>query len=348
MIVHVCAFTTTGRQLIDRLQTALPEYLFVARTAEQTLQQWAEDAFKKHLPLLFIGAAGIAVRTIAPFVQDKTTDSPVLVMDETGVYVIPLLSGHLGGANELARTIAAVTGAQAVITTATDVQHCFAVDVFAQKNALSIVNRDGIQQVSSLLVNGSGPVTLWAEPSITVDSRQMPPELSLLDGTVQPGFAHIMITSQPLSADSLHSSCCINLVPKMLCAGIGCKKGKAFEELLDFLTDTLQRQGLPVEEIASVHSIDLKKKEVGLMTLAQYLHVPFTVFTAEELAAVPGTFSESAFVEQTTGVSNVCERSAMAGAGKDATLVLAKTARDGMALALAQREDLTVRFRCYM
>ncbi len=337
MILSACAFTQNGNQLITRLQETLPDCLVTIRQQNQSLQQWAAWCFERRISLLFVGAAGIAVRTIAPFVQDKITDSPVLVMDETGTYVIPLLSGHLGGANNLARTIAAATGAQAVITTATDVQNRFAVDVFAAENGFFIVNRDGIQKVSSLLVNGKGPVTMWISPAVTLENRQLSPDLELISSSKMPDFAHILITETALPEDQRASRCLINLVPKTLCVGVGCKKGKSFEELRDFLYATMESHSINADLLYSINSIDLKKKEEGLMTLAQYLHVPFTVFSAEALAAIPGSFTESAFVEQTTGVSNVCERAAMAGAGKDATLILNKTSRDGMTLAIAAR-----------
>lgn len=104
--------------------------------------------------ILFIGAAGIAVRYIAPWVKDKYTDSAVLVMDERGRYIIPLLSGHVGSAVETAKEIAACIKVVPVITTATDVQGKFAVDVFARKNGLAITDREMAKAISAAVLEG--------------------------------------------------------------------------------------------------------------------------------------------------------------------------------------------------
>lgn len=104
--------------------------------------------------MIFIGACGIAVRSIAPFVASKKTDPAVLVVDECSRFVISLLSGHLGGANELAGTAAKILDAMPVVTTATDLHQCFAVDVFAKKNDCGILNMKGAKEVSAALLAG--------------------------------------------------------------------------------------------------------------------------------------------------------------------------------------------------
>ena len=114
---------------------------------QRPLNDWAREMFASMDALIFIGATGIAVRAIAPLVQDKFYDPAVLVMDELGQFCILLLSGHVGGANELAETISQLTGSQAVITTATDVNHQFAVDVFARKNGLKIADRELAKEI---------------------------------------------------------------------------------------------------------------------------------------------------------------------------------------------------------
>ena len=116
--------------------------------------EWAKVQMSAKNGLLFIGACGIAVRAIAPWVVNKLYDSPVLVMDELGTYVIPILSGHVGGANEIAVKIAEMTGSIPVITTATDLNKSFAVDIFAKKNYLYIENKNGIAKVSSKVLRG--------------------------------------------------------------------------------------------------------------------------------------------------------------------------------------------------
>lgn len=344
MIICACFFTQKGKSLLDKLEAALPEITWLVRNSDESLKAWAESAFKKRLPLLFIGAAGIAVRTIADFADNKLNDSPVLVVDELGRFVVPLLSGHIGGANDIAELIAGRIGAQSVITTATDVEAEFAVDVFAKDNGLRIMNKSGIQQISAAVLDGK-TVTLWANPEIQLSKDDVPHCIKILPEKARPEFADILIELEEncgqLQGANQAKHCTLLLVPRLYCAGIGCKKGKTFEELDQFLVSNFAE----LDSLYALASIDLKKDELGLMTLAQYHHVPFFTFSAEELKLAEGSFSESEFVEKTTGVSNVCERAAMLCAGKDAELIMKKTAGNGMTLAVAKRAPVISKWR---
>lgn len=152
--IRIACFTPRGRELAERLMANWTEYIPLWRRREESPEEWAAEGFRMHQPLLFVGAAGIAIRTVAPLVKDKLQDSPVLVMDEGGRHIIPLLSGHMGGANALARDIGARIGADPAITTATDVNGCFAIDDFARRNGLRIENREAIRRVSGKLLSG--------------------------------------------------------------------------------------------------------------------------------------------------------------------------------------------------
>ena len=340
MIVCACFFTENGKLLLERLKREMPEITWLVRNADENLKAWAKSAFERHLPLLFIGAAGIAVRTIADFVSSKLEDSPVLVMDEKGQFVIPLLSGHVGGANELAALISSRINARNVVTTATDVEQKFAVDVFAKNNGLKIVNKDGIKQISAKVLKNE-KLTVWVNPEICIKDKNVPESLSLIMEKTKPAYTDILI-DLPRSVQLKEKGCTLLLVPRLYCAGIGCKKGKSFEDLRAFLKANFDK----TELLYAVSSIDLKQNEIGLMTLAQYYHLPFVTFSAEELRLAQGSFSESEFVEKTTGVSNVCERAAVLCAGEGAGLVLAKTAQDGMTLAVAERRPLIADWGC--
>ena len=124
------------------------------RKVKGTLREWAEEWIPRLDGIIFFSATGIAVRTIAPFVVSKKTDPAVVVIDEQGSYAISLLSGHLGGANELTEFAAESIGAQPVITTGTDVNHTFAVDVFARKNNLVISDMGLAKEMAALLIRG--------------------------------------------------------------------------------------------------------------------------------------------------------------------------------------------------
>ena len=163
MRIRIVSFTEKGRETAARVIAALGESGTISAgealaydKAAGTLAAFTEAAFREGTPLIFVSALGIAVRTIAPFVKDKLTDPPVLVLDEQALHVIPVLSGHYGGANELAARIAAALGADPVITTATDVNGAFSVDVFARENGLKIGNRKGLDRDPGLSAAEAG------------------------------------------------------------------------------------------------------------------------------------------------------------------------------------------------
>ena len=153
MIIRIVSFTKAGDALAKKTESLLPEHIFEFFHVENsagstdaidggTVGEFISESFRHHFPLVFVGAVGIAVRLICSFVESKLSDSPVIVMDEKGKHVIPILSGHVGGANRIARLIAERTAANAVITTATDVNGIFSVDEFACDNGLEIINKD--------------------------------------------------------------------------------------------------------------------------------------------------------------------------------------------------------------
>ena len=306
-IIRTAYFTDRGRALAERLFAlwpgARPEY----REKGEPLGEWTGRSFAKKRPVLFIGACGIAVRAIAPFVRDKLSDSPVLVMDEQGRHVIPILSGHIGGANALALEIARLVGADPVITTATDVNHLFAVDVFAKMNGLRITDRDGIRRVSArLLQNGRLHVFVEGDASLR---NGMPAEL---------------IPCRREEADLV------------VLTSDGAPDGPARVAPRDGLRD----------RVCAIASIDRKADEQGLIDLAALLGVPFLTFSAETLKEMQGDFAGSAFVSRTVGVDNVCERAA-AAAADGGELIIRKTAGDGITAAVARRTVRSLRWTDY-
>lgn len=293
---------------------------------ECPLSQWAQTMFQERRPLVFVGAAGIAVRAIAPFVRDKFTDPPVLVIDEGGTFCIPLLSGHVGGANRLARQACQCLGAIPVITTATDVNGLFAVDEFAVSNGLIIADREEAKQISSCLLEGE-PVGYFCDPEAADERKWSPPP-----GCIGRFCAHnIWITYKRRSA-FLGTGQVLRLIPRCLILGIGCRRGVEPHVLEQCVMSVLEDHDIDPQSVRLLATIDRKKEERAIMTLSETYGWPVTVFTAEELKQVPGEFSESPFVRQTVGVGNVCERSAVAAGGR---LIVHKTAGEGVTVAAA-------------
>lgn len=317
MNIRLIAFTDRGFLLAQRLAESLPGE--AERCGEtRSLQSWTEAAFPNAQALIFVGAAGIAVRAIAPYVKSKVQDPAVVVVDEKGQFAIPILSGHLGGANDLARKIAGLIGACPVITTATDVNRVFAVDEWAKRQNCHVANPECIKLVSGKLLSGK-EVTIRCPWKI----QGTPPEL------VQPGEK-----MPDVNVDIYKTSeAALCLVPRIAVLGVGCKKGTTREALEGAYQRLLEKYGLFSQAVCRICSIDLKKEEPGLLAFAQAHGWQLETYSAQELAAVPGEFSASGFVKSVTGVDNVCERSALLGSG--GTLIIKKNAGDGITMAVA-------------
>lgn len=300
------------------------------RFVDQRIGEWAEEQFHEKNAMLFIGACGIAVRAIAPYITDKLHDSPVLVMDEKGKYVIPVLSGHAGGANELAVRLAKKINAEPVITTATDLNRKFAVDLFAIKNGLIITNKDGIAKVSSKVLSGE-KITMSVEQGHLEKDCVIPKGIELTD---YPPLqkADVVITSEKKSFDSA-----IILKPKEYVIGIGCKKGKERQKIEAFILKHLEKKGISLNQVWAAASIDVKKNEPGLVEWSRQTGIPFITYTSEELQNTPGDFQGSEFVKRHVGVDNVCERAALKLSGQEGRLIYEKYAEDGMTIAIAKR-----------
>ncbi len=281
------------------------------------------DAFAERAPLVFISAAGIAVRLIAPFVKDKSKDSPVLVIDPDGRYVIPILSGHIGGANALAEHLAGALGAAAVLTTATDTQGRFAVDTFAVQHDCAISDLKAAKEISVRELAGE-PVRIWADPQV----RGLFPRLQGRLASERAG-ADVVISMKTAEAER---SGALHLIPRRLVVGVGCRKGAGKEDILAAISGTLREAGYDPKAVCALTSIDRKADEPGLLAAAKALTVPFLTFPAATLSQASGSVSPSSFVNEVTGVDNVCERSALTLGTK---LLIQKTVKCHVTVAAA-------------
>lgn len=327
MRIYVMAFTEKGKALGKRIFSDWkPEEVFFREN--ETLKEWTKKGWEAGGALVYIGATGIAVRAIAPFVDNKLEDCPVLVMDEDGKYVIPILSGHVGGGNELANRIADQNRMTAVITTATDLRGVFAVDIFAKKQKLHIVNKEGIAKVSGKVLKNER-IKMSVENNLFFGS--VPKEVEMVPYPTE-GMVDVMVSTRKKDQEKA----LLTLKPKQYVLGMGCKKGKTKEELWNFLQKEVSLD--QPEEIYCLASVEQKKKEEGLCLLASRNRWEYRTFSAEELMQVRGEYSSSSFVRETIGCDNVCERSAMLAAGEQGQLILQKVAKDGMTAALAKRK----------
>lgn len=307
---------------------SMPKYagLYDLIPLAEPLSAWTKQAFLAVDGIVFIGASGIAVRSIAPYLQDKSADPAIVVLDEAGNYAISLLSGHLGGANELAVKIAELSNGQPVITTATDLNHRFAVDVFAKKNNLYITNMKLAKEISAALLDGE---VIGFVSDIKADGK-------LPAGIVESSKEKIGVyvgmqeQKQPFKRT-------LQLIPRIITIGIGCRKNTPVGQILETISSCLELNRLNIACVEQIASIDIKREEQGIIEAAKVLQVPFCTFTAKELSSLAGDYSESQFVKQVTGVDNICERSAVMASGLG-QLIQRKTAAKGVTIALAIRD----------
>lgn len=225
-----------------------------------------------------------------PCLTDKLHDSPVLVADEKGQYLIPILSGHVGGANALASWIAEKIGAEPVITTATDLNRKFAVDLFAKKNGLFIVNRDGIAKVSAKVLSGQ-TISMSVETGHLEVHGKQPDGIHILPYPPAQQV-DVMVTSEEKEWDAA-----ILLKPREYVIGMGCRRGKEAEQIDDFIRRHLEKFGIVPGQVVELASIDRKRNEPGLLAWSRKERIPFRTYTAEELQSVKGTFQTSDFVQ---------------------------------------------------
>ena len=337
MTAAIFAYSRTGIETAKRVRLALADAdtdavcYAAARFQEPGMlpieKSVYREMFSQKDALIFVGACGIAVREIAPYVRDKKTDPAVVVIDERANFVIPLLSGHIGGANRLAVRLAECLGATAAVTTATDVNGKFAVDAWAAQNGCAISDMRLAKAFAAGILERDLPL-LSAFPIATA-----------LPGGVVEGSSGALGMYIGCDVQSPFEKT-LRLVPKKLHVGVGCRRNAAQEAIEAAIGQVFRENHLDLCAVSGVYSIDLKKDEAGLLAVCREHDWPVQFYTAEQLQAVPGEFTKSQFVASVTGVDNVCERAALRGAER---LLVKKTALDGVTVAVAI-EHWEVRF----
>ncbi len=338
--IKILALTPQGAALARRLSRGLPGaecWLSQAQAGEPGDQVFANlagafrQAFAAGDNLVCVMAAGIVVRSIAPYLKGKAADPAVVVVDEAGRYAISLLSGHLGGANDLARQVAEVLGGTAVITTATDVQGLPALDVLAAQQGLAIENLPEVRAIHMALLAGR-PVRLVDPQGFLAGAVAAYPELLIPEADLDRALAgggpavYVGFREREWPPEWLR------LRPRNLVAGMGCHKGTPAAELLEFIKDTFRQAGLSLLSLKALATIEAKKAEPGLRQAARTLGVEFLWFTASDLEAIPVP-NPSPRVTRHLGVASVSEAAALKAGGVELIVTKRKAANATLAVA---------------
>jgi len=285
------------------------------------------SAYRRHV---FIGAVGIAVRAIAPHLRDKTQDPAVAVLDLAARFAISLVSGHAGGANALARELARLTGATAVITTGTDAAGLPGVDELAAAKGMAVDNAAVVKAVAAALLEGR-PVQLYD------------PEGRLLAGEDAGG---LLVPTRPEDWDASapgvwchwraggrHAQT-FRAYPRCLCLGLGCRKGVEEREILAHVERILARESLAPQSLVASGTASIKRDDPGICAAMIALGAEYVFFSPEALADVEAA-GQSETVKRRTGTGSVCEAAALLLSGAAGLLVeKTKTSRVTCAVAL--------------
>ena len=364
--IAIAGFTTNGCVLAQKIVNELESARAWAphRISEEvdlpgfdSIGAWAGEAFAHGCDgIVFVGACGIAVRAIAPYVTSKMHDPAVVCVDEAGKWAISLLSGHVGGANDLARRIARIVGATPVVTTATDVRDVFAIDEWAARQGLVIANPQLIKHVSGALLEGGHvgvrvgrQVSLTGELPAGFMREKCAGDTDSASDTDSAGDIRkpCRAGAAPDSADASHVlHAHVHIGPELPCendpdtlhlitcnavVGVGCRHGCEPATLQDGVETALASLGLAPEAVSTLATIDLKAAEPAVVELAAKHGWLLRTFSAQTLAAQSGDFASSEFVRAHVGVDNVCER---ALACCRAVRILDKQAHQGTTVAV--------------
>ena len=283
--ISIIPISDSSRVLAERILASYPEAKILP------FGSFSKEVFHESSSLVFIGAMGICVRSIAPFAEDKHTDPAVVCIDSTGKYVIPVLSGHIGGANDLSKELANLLGAEAIITTQSDNTNLWPLDTLGKKYDWTLIAKDSNAAISTF-VNGKPTALLLDIRDKGTDylERTAPPHVSIFysfEAIPQQDYELLMIVSPKQYDTSIHT---ITYIPKVLRLGMGCRKDMQGDPTVvyEHIKDVLRDKRLYPEALADVNTIDLKKCEPVLTLLAYgVMECPFHTYTSEELKEIP-------------------------------------------------------------
>lgn len=282
------------------------------------------DLFARYSGIILLISLGAVVRMIAPLLHDKKTDPGVVVIDDRAQFVISVLSGHLGGANELTRMVADLLGATPVITTASDVQQTIPVDLFGHRFGWTIESFERATPVSAAVVNEepvvivqeSGERNWWQHDRPLPAHFQMCTRAEEAIATRDRWNAALVITHRLLDEQEEQILLANGVLyrPKNIVLGIGCNRGTSQEEIETCIEDALRELRISIKSVRNVATIDLKKDEAGLLALCSAHGWELKTYTPDELNQVP-LKNPSETVFHYTGAYGVSEPAALLSAG---------------------------------
>ena len=348
--IAVWVITPNGLKLADSIRRVLTDSdVYISNRIDsprfrhfsfQRLGNKIGKKFEKYSGHIFIMSTGIVVRVIASLIKHKTEDPAVVVVDDRGQHVISLLSGHLGGANELTRQIAGIIRGRPVITTATDINQLPSIDMLAKEKQLRIENPGAIKTINMAILKGEKIYV--HDPSNFIGNRLPKVEPRTIEG-MRKHLAKDRQTSEETCNPKVFiddvrldlPSSILILRPVTLVAGIGCNRNTPADEIKSLLEEVLATAGLAFMSLKCLASIDVKSDEAGLIELSRECDLPLIFFKRQELNQVINIENPSTVVEKHVGVKSVCEAAAILAA-RNGTLIVPKQKTKNVTVAIAR------------
>lgn len=340
MKLGVISVTNQGDLICEKLREKFDINLYSKNNIENfSLSSVTKTAIENCDGLVYISSTGIAVRAIAPFLKSKDIDPPVIVIDCSGKFVISLVSGHLGGANELTLKLAQHLDAQPVITTATDNLGITAPDVLAKENNLIIEDLKKAKKIASMLVEGKKVAFIDEENKIPIPCGYVN-DLQKICGLIlvthrihRKKVENVELKPEKDEIYQLDEDNILRLIRKNIVLGIGCRKNFDKDKMLETVKKYLEEYNIDLRAVKKIATVEVKAKEEAILNLAEVLKVPLEIHSIEEMKKVQHKYTGSDFVEKTIGVRAVCEPCAELSGGK---LLTDKISCDGMTLCIGE------------
>ncbi len=312
---------------------------------DEKLERFIAVKYPSVSAIVAVMASGIIIRAVAPHLENKLVDPAIVGVDASGKFVISLLSGHYGGANELAKTIAKEISAIPVITTASDVLGKQSVDDLARKLHFTIANPDSLVPVNAAIVNGDrvalvtiGDVKLLAEQIMGYELKKAETFEQAIE-ILNRYDAGALVTKEPLPVARFAKPVTILKVQRFT-IGLGARKEITTDQVLRAIMSALKTANVPIESIAQVVTVDIKQDSQSMINAASSLGFNLKFISVDELRAFKheDLSPDSKIVQKNIGVGGVCERAALIAAGKNAHLILKKQKLNGVTVAIAKGE----------
>jgi len=322
--IAVLAITKNGIKMSLKLKEYFSDFeIFAPKKFSDNNEkiQWYDEStsgkivelFKNNDGIICLFSLGAVIRLLAPYIKDKKTDPAVIVIDDNANFVISVLSGHLGGANELSNEIADKIGSTSVITTAADVNKTIAVDLVGRKLGWRIEEDSNVTRISAFMVNKEkigvfqniGEKEWW--------KGKLPENITFFSNMVDlknsDSKGYLIITNDQIDDEYLVKNSVIYRVPSLV-IGIGLHWDTPKETILNGVSETLEKFGLNKKEIARFVSIKKDKDVIGLIELGKEMKIPVEYIDREELAAIT-TPNPSKTVQAFEGTASVSEAAAL-------------------------------------